>query len=192
MIRLLKGTVLWQNDTHILIDVHDVGYYVHASRDVHTHINTIGEKITIFTYTHVREDLLELYGFNSIEDLQLFEQCISVSGIGPKTAMGIFLMGNRDKIIRALLSEDVAFFSSVPRLGKKNAQKLIIELKSKVGGFDDITHMQGNTSDRVAVTDALKGFGFSQGEIAEALRSMDDTNMDVSEKVKLALRYLGK
>src|SRR6266699_2898003 len=122
MIRLLKGIIELQDGPHLLIDVNGVGYHVYATQDVLARSKT-GDAIKLFTYTHVREDLLELYGFAALEDLKLFESFLTVSGIGPKTAVGIFTIGSREKILNALATADVNFFTAVPRLGKKNAQK---------------------------------------------------------------------
>ena len=191
MIRLLKGMVDFIDSTHIIVDVQGVGYYVYASRDVFSSIQGIGAAIQVFTYLHVREDILELYGFATMEDLKLFESFLSVSGIGPKTAIGIFAVGSRDKIKQAILQGDVSFFSGVPRLGKKNAQKIIIELKGKVDALLDAS--SGIISaDDTEVIDALKTFGFSTPEIHQALHSFSSEELSIEEKIKRALKYLGK
>lgn len=191
MIRLLKGIVEWVNTTHVLVDVQGVGYYVYASQDVLSQVDAVGIPIKLFTYTHVREDLLELYGFATIEDLELFEQLIGVSGVGPKTAIGIFSIGTRQKIMQAILGEDVSFFSRVPRLGKKNAQKIIIELKNKIGALEETIPGTTGLADG-EVMSALKSFGFSTREITDAIEHIDKNAQTVSEKVRLALKYLGK
>lgn len=191
MIRQLNGFIAWYNNTHILIDVNGIGYHVYASQDVLAKVGNLGEKIKVFTYTHVREDALELYGFATMEDLQLFESFISVSGIGPKTAIAIFSVGTRERIVQAILTDDVAFFSSVPRLGKKNAQKLIIELKGKVGALE-IGLPEVNVGKDTELVHALKAFGFSPAEITDALKNIETDGKSMSEKVRLALRYLGK
>src|SRR4051794_33557071 len=128
MIGTLKGVIEYRQDPYLIIDVHGVGYKVYVPNSVLAKISHTGEEIKVFTYTHVRDDALELFGFATAEDLRLFEYLISVSGVGCKTAVGIFSMGNRSDIIKAISGNDVGFFTSVPRLGKKNAQKIIIEL----------------------------------------------------------------
>jgi len=191
MIALLHGVVDSRLDPYLIIDVSGVGYKVYASKTVLSKA-AIGERMKVYTYTHVREDMLELYGFIDAEDLRLFEYLISVSGIGPKTAVGIFSVGERRDIMRAIVNGDVAFFTSVPRLGKKNSQKLIIELKSKLGSKEDfdINTEVGMEADEVVI--ALKGFGFSAIEAYSALRSFDQEGLTVSEKVRMALKQLGK
>src|SRR3990167_8590659 len=131
MIGTLKGIVEYRQDPHIIIDVNGVGYKVLVPITVLSKLNGLGESIKLYIHTHVREDLLELYGFSDPADLKLFEYLISVSGVGCRTASGIFSVGNRSEIIQAIIGSDVGFFTSVPRLGRKNAQKIIIDLKSK-------------------------------------------------------------
>src|SRR5438309_1479711 len=160
MIRLLKGVIELQDGQHLLIDVNGVGYHVYATQDLLSR-SAIGDSVKVFTYTHVREDLLELYGFGALEDLKLFEQLLNVSGIGPKTAIGIFAVGTRERIMNAIATNDVSFFSSVPRLGKKNAQKLIIELKNKLGSLEELEMGSVASQADGEVVEALKSFGFT-------------------------------
>jgi len=190
MIRLLKGIVELIDYPHLVIDVHGVGYHVYASNGIISAVNGVGQEMKIFTYTHVREDTLELYGFVCMEDLALFENLLSVSGIGPKTAIGIFSVGSGEQIVQAVVNENVAFFSGVPRLGKKNAQKIIIELRNKVklDGQSNGVYKNGNDE----VTTALLGFGFTMQEVSEAVSAIGNQAETVSEKVRLALKYLGK
>src|SRR5436190_10539061 len=131
MIGTIKGIVEYREDPFVIIDVNGVGYKVLIPATISI---TLSAPIKLFTHTHVREDLLELYGFTEPQDLKLFEYLISVSGVGCKTALGVFAVGSRSQIVGAIAANDVGFFTSVPRLGKKNAQKIIIELKNKLGG----------------------------------------------------------
>src|SRR3990167_434514 len=135
MIGYLNGEVVTRDDPHIIIDVNGVGYKVLATRSVLSKVILNG-KLKLFIYTHVREDAISLFGFLDSLDLKLFENLISVSGIGPKTAMNIFSVGTREDVVQAIVTGDVSFFIGVPRLGKKNAQKIIIELKSKLGSIE--------------------------------------------------------
>ncbi len=190
MIRLLKGIIELQDGQHLLIDVNGVGYHVYATQDLLAR-SVIGEAVKVFTYTHVREDMLDLYGFSALEDLKLFEQFLNVSGIGPKTAIGIFAVGSRERIINAVATSDVAFFASVPRLGKKNAQKIIIELKTKLGSLEDLDLSSPTAKTDGEVVEALKSFGFTAKEAMEAIRSLNPDITSVSEKIRLALKHLG-
>src|SRR3989344_2924598 len=189
MIGYLAGTVIIRDDPYLIIDVNGVGYKVHAASDVLSSVS-VGSNLKLFTYTHAREDVLGLYGFSRYSDLKLFESLINVSGVGPRTAIGIFAIGTGDEIIKAIIDADVSFFSGVPRLGSKNAQKIIIELKNKVGGGElDLTGV--SNGERNELASALKTFGFTTKEINEAVRNID-RSVSVEEQIKMALKYLGK
>lgn len=189
MIGYLSGILLSKRDPLLLINVHGVGYKVHASQDVLLSQH-VGQEIEVYVYSHIREDIFELYGFSDQGSLDIFEQLISVSGIGPKTAINVFSLGTTNDIIAAIQKADVDFFTGVPRLGKKNAQKLIIELKHKIGSTQDLD--LGDVDGGNEVVLALMGFGFSEQEVRSALRQIGDKGKTTSEKVRLALKYLGK
>jgi len=189
MIGSLQVTVDYRDTSSLIVVVGGVGYKVFVPMNVSPNV---GESIKVFTHTHVREDVLELFGFTDPTDLKVFEYLISVSGVGCKTALGIFSVGSRKEIINAITGNDVAFFTSVPRLGKKNAQKIIIELKNKLGGQEDLDLAAADSNDSNEVIAALKSFGFSPAESRAALKGLNGEGETVSEKVRLALKYLGK
>lgn len=191
MIALLTGTIALRSDPYLIVDVHGVGYKVLVSNTVLSKA-ILHETITLFTYTHVREDTLELYGFTEPEDMRLFEYLISVSGVGCKTALGVFSVGTRSAIIKAIVAGDVSFFTAVPRLGKKNAQKLIIELKSKFGSKEDLDLTTGDNEEEDEAVMALRNFGFSTQEALSAIRAVSGEAKTTSDTVRLALKYLGK
>lgn len=191
MIGTLKGTVEYREDPYVIVDVNGVGYKVLVPVSVLSKITGLGEAIKLFTHTHVREDVLELYGFSDPSDLKLFEYLISVSGVGCRTASGVFSVGDRSQIINAIVGNDVAFFTSVPRLGKKNAQKIIIELKNKIGGGTDLD-LSEDSAGSTEIVAALKTFGFSTSESQGAIRALNGKGETVEEKIRLALKYLGK
>lgn len=190
MIGFLKGKIEILQRPFALIDASGVGYKVLVSESVYKKLTT-GENIKIFTYTYVREDALDLFGFLELEDLTLFENLITVSGIGPKTALNIFSFGERKDIIEAIIKGDVSFFTSVPRLGTKNAQKIIIELKNKMGS-DQIIDLSGKDfAQNAEVIEALKGFGFTVAESQKALREIKGENLSLDQKIKMALKLIG-
>ncbi len=191
MIGLLTGKVAYKSDPFVIIDVHGVGYKVAVSSTTLSDLNLKTGDVAVFTHTHVREDTLELYGFLDPADLRLFEYLIGVSGVGCKTALGIFSIGKREDILNAILRADADFFTAVPRLGKKNAQKIIIELKSKLGSTVDLDLSEGG-SDNATVIEALRQFGYSGSEISSALKSLKDKDISENEKIRLALKYLGR
>jgi Holliday junction DNA helicase RuvA len=191
MIGFLRGEVFLKEGSYIILDVKGVGYKVLGSRDVLSKA-TKGFPLALFIYTHVREDNISLFGFMESSDLKLFESLIGVSGIGPKTAMNIFSIGNRSQIISAIATADTSFFKAVPRLGQKNAQKIIIELKNKFGGVGELDLNGEDLSGNEDVISALKNFGFTTKEIHDAIRSVKKNGQNDSEIIKLALKYLGK
>ncbi len=192
MIGTLKGIIEYREDPFLIVDVNGVGYKVVVPASVLSKINSIGESIKLYTHTHVREDLLELYGFTDPSDLKVFSLLISVSGVGCRTALGIFSVGTRGDIVQAISTGDVTFFTSVPRLGKKNGQKIIIELKNKVGASGDINLSDDNGAEQQELITALKGFGFSIREAQDAIRGLNGKGETIEDKVRLALKYLGK
>ena len=189
MIGSLSGSVIIRDDPYIILEVAGVGYKIYATSDVLSSVS-LGSDAKVFTYTHVREDILDLYGFSKYSDLKLFESLINVSGVGPKTAIGIFAIGSASQIMNAIVNGDVAFFTSVPRLGSKNAQKIIIELKNKVGG-GELDLSEGSSGNRTEVSAALKAFGFTQAEINDAVKNLDGSKT-VEEQIKIALKQLGR
>ncbi|OGH02906.1 MAG: Holliday junction DNA helicase RuvA [Candidatus Levybacteria bacterium RIFCSPHIGHO2_01_FULL_37_17] len=190
MIGFLNGKIDLLQRPNVIIDVNGVGYKVLVSENVYKNL-TVGQKIKIFTYTYVRDDALELFGFLEIDDLKLFESLLTVSGIGPRTALNIFSFGERQNIIEAIVKGDSLFFTSVPRLGTKNAQRIIIELKNKMGG-DGLVDLSGkDLIENTEAIEALKNFGFSVVEAQKALRNLE-SGLSTEEKIKQALKSLGR
>lgn len=189
MIGYLKGEVISQVENVLIININNVGYRTRVEKSIATDVLQGKKEVEVFTYTYVREDALDLYGFKSQDSLRLFEQLISISGIGPKIGIGVFSLGTREEIIRAIEKADTTFFTSLPKLGKKNAQKIIIELKNKVGG-DDLTLTEDKDTEEILTI--LNNFGFTQKESREALKKIDGKATNIEDKIKLALRTLGK
>lgn len=191
MIGFLSGIVELRDDPSVILNVSGVGYKVLVPPTIFSSDNLEGQPLKVYTYTHVREDTLELYGFLSRRDLKLFEMLLSVSGIGPKTALGIFALGDADIIESAIASGNVDFFGAVPRLGKKGAQKIIIELKNKLGSKVELDLSEKDAKENKDVIDALKSLGFSPKEAAEVLKQMPK-DLSQEEKIRTALRLLAK
>ncbi len=191
MIGFLRGSIEFLDRPFVLVDVNGVGYKVLVPDSVYAKLSK-KDKITLFTYTYVREDELSLFGFLEIEDLKLFENLITVSGIGPKTALNIFSFGERKDIIDAIVKGDYSFFSSVPRLGTKNAQKIVIELKNKMGSDSQLDLSGKDLLESTEVLQALKSFGFSTQEAQKAIREIKGEGLTLDEKIKLALKNLGR
>ena len=189
MISSLSGTIEIIDLPFVIVDVNGVGYKVLCSNEVISKLEK-GREIKLFTYTYVREDALELFGFANYSDLKIFENLISISGVGPKTAIGAFSIGSGAQIAQAIQNGDVNFFTKVPRLGKKNAQKIIIELKNKMGGTGDLD-LSENSNGNSEVLTALLGFGYSQEEALAAMKQVEP-DLPIEKQLKMVLKYLGK
>lgn len=190
MIGLLTGEVKNHKRNPILLDVHGVGYVVHVTEHTASLVQP-GKTHTLYIHTHVREDALDLYGFNEQGDLDLFEMLLTVSGIGPKTALGIIDRGTQS-VKHAVHTGDVDFFTSVPRLGKKNAQKIIIELKSKLGSINDFD-IQGNSDGETGqLIDALVSMGFGRSEVLDTVKKLNIDDQTLEQKVRKSLQLLAK
>ncbi len=188
MIGQLTGTISYTNSNPVIIDVGGVGFEVFLTTGLYCQIKT-GEVITVYTHTHVREDALELFGFPTRRDLFVFHQLITVSGVGPKTALAVADRG-AEAVEHAIRSSDIDFFSTIPRLGRKNAQKIIIELKNKLTGQSDTTIMEKD-ADTALIMDALKNMGYSKQEIMTHLTSIRlDHSMKTEDKLKTILKSL--
>ncbi|HOI05374.1 MAG TPA: Holliday junction branch migration protein RuvA [Candidatus Woesebacteria bacterium] len=191
MIAYLKGPVMVK-DHYLIICCGGVGYQVYApSKFLHSAVaaEIAGDELEAHIYTHVREDKLELYGFAQEQDLALFQLVLTVSGVGPKTALAI-VDGGADQLITAVQEANLSFFTAVPRVGKKLAQKIVIELKSKLGSLKEL-NLATLSPKRQDVYDALLGLGFADGEINLALEKVDVDNLDLAEAIKQALKIAG-
>lgn len=188
MISYLKGKFIESVGDKAIIDVHGVGYGVFVSESDLTKLNK-GEKIELFVYTHVREDVLDLYGFLKKEQLELFELLLSVSGVGPKSALLVVGRGV-EPVKQAISKADVGFFTTIPRLGKKSAQRIIIDLKSKLGSLRELELGEESGETKEAI-DALRALGFSGAEAIKALQRMPQDAGTVEQKISYALKSLG-
>jgi len=187
MIALLTGKPTLINN-RLIIDVNGVGYLVAVTNS--TVQKLANQSIaTIYTYTHVREEALDLYGFLSPSDQNLFELLLSVNGVGPKTALAISESG-ATRIATAVQEADVAFFSSVPRVGKKQAQKIIIELKGKLGSIQEL-ELGSLPPEQQDVQDALLALGFEEQQILRLMKSVP-ANITTAEAVTWALKQAGR
>ena len=179
MIARLRGTVAARTAAGLVVDVGGVGYLVAATPRVHARV---GEETTVETYLHVREDALQLYGFAEAAERELFVQLLSVNGVGPKVALAIVSGSPADELRRAIVREDIARFVAIPGIGKKTAERIVLELKEKVGVVEAVSP----TGDIVA-RDALVELGWSVLDAERALQDVDE-RLPVEEQVRLALR----
>ena len=188
MIGFLSGKVQKLAHSVLIHTPGGVGYQVELGPTLFLRLQA-DDQVELFIYTHVREDALKLFGFQTQKDLSLFELILSVSGVGPKTALAIIDTG-AERLVTAVQNADVAFFSSIPRVGKKLAQKIIIELKSKLGGLKDLDLSPLSQTEQ-DVLDGLLGLGFPETHIHEVLKTLD-TKQPVEKVLKAAVKKLSK
>lgn len=189
MISYLEGIVKFKNVNSLVILTHGVGYKVFVPPHIIAKTVT-NQETQLFIYTYVKEDALDLYGFPTPDDLVLFELFLTISGIGPKTAVSVF-SNKPERIREAIVKGDVEFFMTIPRLGRKNAQKIIIELRPKLGNLG-MLNLAEETGETKEIIDALKAFGFNPTEAKDATKSVQENKGTTSEKIRHALKYLGK
>jgi Holliday junction DNA helicase RuvA len=190
MIGWLAGKLLAYDKDRVIVDVGGVGYQVAPSAGVLRHKVKIGADIRLFIYTHVREDQLALYGFSSLEEKQMFELLLSVSGVGPKSALAVLSRGNPEEVRSAVAEADVEFFTAVPGLGKKTSQRIIIDLKSKLGDLAELDLKGEKEPAAKELIAALKSMGFGPEEAREAVKRVD-LALPLEKQIRLALKKIG-
>ena len=187
MIAKLQGTISEFDINWIILDVGDIGYKVFVSQDVLS--KSKGEKVTLYTHLHIRENLQEMYGFSSIATLKIFEALISVSGVGPEGALGILSHSDANKIKQAIHTENPSIFTGVPGIGRKMASKIIIELKNKLTGEGLSSALPKNLDE---ASEALNGLGYSKIEIAKVFSEIPKNITDPDKQTEWALKKLGR
>lgn len=188
MISHLSGSVLFVRDTFLVLDVHGVGYRVHCMpRTLDTARTT--RELALHTHLAVREDAMELFGFEAPEELELFGQLISISGIGPRSALGILALESIEKLVSAIAHGDVGYLTKVSGVGKKSAEKIVLELRDKVSlmQLNDVANTQHEDAD---VLEALQALGYRADDARKAVRELPSEVTDQGERVKQALRIL--
>lgn len=189
MIGKLKGTIDFIRDDCAIIDVAGVGYRVYMTNV------TLGKvakqkEVDLFIHTHVREDNITLFGFETFEEMEMFELLLSISGIGPKAALGILTIATPATIKNAILEEDSSILTRVSGVGKKTAERVILELKTKIDEMP-VKDKREVRSDQ-EVVEALMAMGYSAAEAREAYKAVPKDVEDISEKIKHALKGMKK
>ena len=192
MIGKLTGTLLEKNPPQILIDCHGVGYEVDVPMSTFYNLPGVGEAVSLLTHFVVREDAQILYGFGTAPEREAFRQLVKISGVGPRTALSVLSgMGVAD-LAQAVTAQDSARIVKVPGIGKKTAERLLLELKGKLGA--DIGPLGSATAVGDAASDiqqALMALGYSEKDAALALKALPK-DVGVSEGIKLALKALAR
>lgn len=184
MISFLSGKIYDKLPDSIILSVGGVGYRVVVIPSLYVSL-VPSVPLDLYIYTHVREDTLDLYGFKTKEELLLFNLLLGVSGIGPKTALLVINKGV-EPVKNAIIKADVDFFTLIPRLGHKNSQKIIIELKNKLGGLVDLD-LSSESPEILEAVEALQVMGYSKKDALVALRGVKP-EITIQEKIKYALK----
>lgn len=191
MISHLYGKILYKDQNSFIIDVNNIGYRVFVVQRILEKAKP-DQEIKLYTYLYVREDALNLYGFEEEEELELFIQLLSVSGIGPKTALGIFSIANAGEIKKAIKDGDAEILTKVSGIGKKGAERIIIELRNKIKNLKDEVPGQGLQNKDSETIEALISLGYSRQQAVEALRQVPTIAKSTEERIRQTLKIIGK
>jgi Holliday junction DNA helicase RuvA len=195
MIASVRGKLLFVGVDHAVIETGGVGLQIFAPRSVLGAIGEVGAEILLYTHLHIREDVLALYGFASTDQRHLFETLLSVSGIGPKVALSMLSSAAPDELRAAIAGGDTARLARVPGIGKKTAERLVLELRGKldVRGLPAAAAATPQLAAlNVELAEMLVGLGFSAAEAASAINALPaDAPPDLEERLRLALRSFG-
>jgi len=185
----LRGLLAAKGAERVVLDVGGVGYEIAVTPRALVDLPGVGEEAVLHTHLHVREDLLGLYGFPEEDQRDVFRMLLGVSGVGPKVALAILATLEVDDLRRAVVTEDADALTLVPGIGKRSAQKLMLELRPKMDLPDADLRSGGTRASEVR--DALEGLGYQAAEIREALRDLNG-ELPVEELLRAALQELGR
>ena len=185
MIAKVSGVVSFVGSRYAVVEAGGVGYKIYASAETLRNLSA-GAEASLWTHLSVKENALDLYGFFHMAELEFFEMLISISGVGPKSALGILSVAPLDTLKRAIGSGDISYLTKVSGIGKKNAEKIVLELKDAVGGGDGA----GVSEKEAEAFAALEALGYKASDIRRALR--EAAGETAEELVRASLRILGK
>ena len=198
MIAHIKGTLETKATDYVVIDVGGLGYKVYMSATGMEKLGNIGDKVKVYTYYRVREDDISIFGFNTNEELRMFELILSVSGVGAKTAQTIVALTNPSEFAIAIISDDISYLTKIPGIGAKSAQRIILELKDKMKKEKSITQNK-NTKVKEAIVDsnkveeaisALQVLGYNKKEIEKAFMKLDKKDLSTEDLIRKGLTIL--
>lgn len=190
MIASLTGTITHKGDRYLVIEVAGIGYKVFSTLEILKE-HAAGTAITVWIHHVVREDAEDLYGFTDRSELDLFELLIGVSGVGPRSALAIVSLAPPETLEKAIASGNIEYLTKVSGIGRKIGEKIIVELKDKIGLMPELGDGSGMAEEADAV-EALKAIGYKEREAREVLRKVPSTVTDTGEKIKEALKILGQ
>lgn len=200
MIAYLNGILEMKFNGFIVIDVAGVGYKVFMSETSINELGEIGDKVKIYTHYHVREDDISLYGFLTIEELNMFELLISVSGVGAKSALNTLANIEASSFALAVVSNDTSKLTKIPGIGAKTAARIILELKDKLKNQELVSNAKANKTTNKIIDDdtkdeaitALQVLGYNRKEIEKAFDKIDLKDLSLEEMIKQGLKYLSQ
>lgn len=191
MIAFVEGEVVLKGEKFVVLDTGGVGYRLFVSPETLRKIPEKGQKIKLFTHLHQREDTQELYGFLNYAELEFFETLIHISGIGPKSGLGIMSIAPLDTLKKAIASGDTSYLTRVSGIGRKTAEKIVLELREKMAGKGISSVAAPELKEEADALDAMISLGYSQSEAREALAEVPKDIQDASARIKEALRRIG-
>jgi len=188
MIAYLSGKIKYLHPSWLILDVNGVGYKIQLK--VESLKLKVGDKIELYIYHHIREDRSELYGFETMDELQAFELLLEVPGVGPKMGMNIMAKTGLEELKNAIVKGDLNFFLSISGVGRKLASKILLELKNKLGSTDfDVTK---DTEISTELMDAMQSLGYKKAEIYPQIRKIPPEIKDTDKKIRWILQNSGK
>lgn len=197
MISYIKGSLENKNVDSVVIEVGGIGYKIFMSANSMNQLGEVGTAVKVYTYMRVREDDVSLYGFCTNEELKMFEQLLGVSGVGAKSALSILSHISPSSFALAIISGDVSTLKSLPGIGAKSAQRMILELKDKMktqdaieAEFVPVKNIVKNDKTKDAM-EALQVLGYARRDIETAFANMDTSDLSVENMIKQGLKYLG-
>jgi Holliday junction DNA helicase RuvA len=194
MIASLRGIIQLFGSDHLVLETGGIGFLVYVPRPLLSRFDTVGEEATLLTYLVVREDALTLYGFDTLDQRSLFETLLSVTGVGPRVALNILSSLTPDDIRTGVAGKDSSRFSRISGIGKKLAERLILELSGKLDlkGVPTTTSTPQTLSVNNELIDLLVNLGYSSTEAQAAVVALPaDAPLEIEERLRLALRYFG-
>lgn len=197
MISYIKGILELRGDGFVIVEAGGLGYQIFVSPMTLSKFPTTGEQIKVYTFMSVKEDGIALYGFANAQELEIFQRLLSVTGVGPKAALGFLSALSPQELILAVLSDDLKALCKAPGIGKKTAQRVILELKDKFQTADAIamemdtpTAQSEQNHAKLEAIEALAALGYSRSEAAKAVHAITDENLTTEEILKTALKKL--
>lgn len=191
MIAQIIGKITQKGDKYLVVNTGGVGYLLYVSNDLLAKSPALGSSIELWTYMAVRENAMELFGFETIDEKNFFELLLSVSGIGPRSALSILSIAPMETIKKAIGSGDTSYLTKVSGIGRKTAEKIVVELRDKLAslGHKDETGSLRGESD---VLEALQSLGYSLNDARNAVKEIPDTIIGANARIKEALKILGR